>query len=100
MLSSRPQKSDRRIAARAKVLQRAIITLRNGAGYEIPCILKDVSDTGCQIVGTMLDAVGTEFFLKADVFDTPRPCRLMRRSKRVIGAAFRDVAARAPDGRT
>lgn len=82
---------DRRIAARRKVLLRAEVAAKSSRHYTIPCILKDVSDTGCQIVGTMIDGIKGEFYLKSDLFPEPRACVVSRRSRRIIGARFQDL---------
>jgi hypothetical protein len=82
---------DRRIAARRKVLLRAEIIAKSSRHYTIPCILKDVSETGCQIVGTMIDGIKGEFFLKSDLFPEPRVCVVSRRERRIIGARFQDA---------
>ncbi len=86
---------DRRAAVRRKVLLRAEISAKSSRHYAIPCIVKDVSETGCQIVGTMIDGIKGEFYLKVELFPEPRICMVSRRARHVIGAQFKDLK---PDG--
>lgn len=91
MITPTRSERDRRIAARRKVLVKAEVMAKSRRHYSIPCILKDISDTGCQIVGTMIEGIKGEFYLKTDLFPEPRMCIVSRRSRRVIGARFQDL---------
>ncbi|MDR3495744.1 MAG: PilZ domain-containing protein [Ancalomicrobiaceae bacterium] len=52
------------------------------------CILKDVSITGCQVVGRQVEIIDGNFVLHSDVFEEPRLCTIAWRSRHVIGARF------------
>ncbi len=78
-----------RRAARKKALVQATISINKSDSQTLPCILKDVSSSGCQIVGSAVDLVNGEFILSAELFDKPRLCAVVWRKKRAIGACFR-----------
>jgi hypothetical protein len=79
---------DLRGAPRRKVLARASITHKKHSVHTYPCILKDLSETGCQLVGTLLSSVADRFYLRSEAFGEPRLCAVAWRSRHMIGAAF------------
>jgi hypothetical protein len=81
-------KSDKRRAARIKVLLRATVSIGRSGLQTYPCILKDVSDTGCQVVGSAVELIGTTFILRAIIFKSPRRCGVAWRTTKSVGAYF------------
>jgi len=88
MLSMKKMRRDMRGAPRRKTLVRAVITHKKHSVHTYPCILKDISETGCQIVGTLLSSVNDRFYLRSEVFNEPRLCAVAWRARHMIGAVF------------
>jgi len=88
---------DGRRAARQKVLERAQFWVGKSQMQSYPCILKDMSETGCQVVGSSVELIGNAFKLNTATFSTPRACRVVWRKKRVVGAIFVDPAPAPAD---
>ena len=88
MFLKKKLKRELRGATRQKVLVKAVITHKKHSVHTYPCILKDLSETGCQLVGTLLCSVSNRFYLRSEAFDEPRLCTVAWRSHHMIGAAF------------
>jgi PilZ domain len=88
MLAVKKVKKEQRGAKRNKVLLTAFVSATPSAFALIPCILKDLSSTGCQIVGTSTDQFETMFYLRMTEESTPQQCRIVWRRKHVVGAEF------------
>ena len=82
------KRREKRQRPRQKVLLPAYFSLPRHDLYLQPCILKDVSETGCQVVGRQVESIASSFILHADVFDGPRRCSMAWRSRYMIGARF------------
>lgn len=60
------------------------------------CIVKDISETGCRLVGVDLDTVHSPFLLSAEGWQGPRECDVRWRERKTIGVRF-SVPHTGPD---
>ena len=88
MLSFTKKPKELRAAPRRKILVFANITHKKHSADAYPCVLKDISETGCQVVGPQVNSVNDRFYLNSEAFDEPRLCAVAWRSRSMIGATF------------
>lgn len=82
-----PSADDRRDAARHACLS-AAKALQVTPRRQINCIIKDISDTGCRLVGVDVDTLRSPFLLCASDWAVPRRCDVRWRSRKTIGVRF------------
>eukprot|EP01037_Dinobryon_pediforme_P019872 gene19872-20375_t len=90
-------KPNSRLATRHKVLTYAMISPDSPKRVNISCILKDMSPTGCQIVGSSVECVDSRFYIKVSADAEIRECRVVWRRKHMIGARFIDADTEAEE---
>jgi hypothetical protein len=88
MYSSARKIPEVRRSPRRKVLVSASVSASKTSMMHFPCILKDISETGCQIVGSNTEYVAKVFYLRSSAFEGERKCKVVWRARRIIGAAF------------
>lgn len=52
------------------------------------CVIKDISETGCRVVGVDVDTVHSPFLLKSGDWREPRVCDVRWRGRKTIGVRF------------
>jgi hypothetical protein len=68
--------------------------LSRGAAFQatpkrrLDCILKDISDLGCRLVGVGIDGIQSPFVLTLQDDPAPRACEVVWRRRRMIGVRF------------
>lgn len=93
-MRNRPDTSrsdERRTAERHDCLG-AAQALQLSPRKEYRCIVKDVSESGCRLVGVDLDHVRSPFLLRMSQWSRPRECDVRWRARKTIGVAFTDTA--------
>ena len=88
MLRPAKAKTDARHYKREKVLQFAHLSTNPKGIPGHPCILKDLTPEGCQVVGTGAEAVEDVFYLSVEGLGDPRKCEVIWRKKNMIGGRF------------
>lgn len=90
---ARRRTRERRVARRVPRLDRAF-AFQASPLRRFCCVVRDVSDTGCRLVGADIDAIHSRFVLTVpSEGKPPQLCTVVWRQRRMIGVAF------APYGR-
>lgn len=97
MATKTTDKPDSRLAMRHKVLTHVLISPDSPKRVNISCILKDMSPTGCQIVGSSVECIDTRFYIKLSADAEIRECHVVWRRKHMIGARFVDADTEAEE---
>lgn len=86
-LLSEHRSEERRQAERRECLSPAVAVQR-APMKKIRCIVKDISETGCRLVGVDVDTVHSPFLLRAVDWEAPRECDVRWRDRKTIGVSF------------
>lgn len=84
---SEHRSDERRQAERRECLSPAL-AVQLAPMKKIRCIVKDISETGCRLVGVDVDTVHSPFLLRAVDWDAPRECDVRWRDRKTIGVRF------------
>lgn len=80
---------DRRTAHRKKTLIHAFAS-DLGDKYDVKCVIRDLSVSGCQIVSSYLDDLPDTIKIVPEGFDRPVYGRIVWRERKVAGVSFLD----------
>ncbi|TBW39056.1 PilZ domain-containing protein [Siculibacillus lacustris] len=61
------------------------------------CILRDISEGGCRLVGVAIDSIHSPFLLTLPGWPAPRHCEVAWRARKSIGVRFGEWATPADE---
>lgn len=83
MIRSKERRGGGRVACLLGAVATQVSPLRN-----FRCIVKDMSVTGCRVVGVDIDTIQSPFLLRVDNWPAERACEVAWRAKKMIGVRF------------